>query len=320
VACNFTQWFEIFLNRCGLKYSSLACSFRQSLWLEISIAHRTRLCQIYFRDTSYLSFDLHLVSEVTKVFIVGLTTETNSTDLFGRTTVMTEILTPQCWQDFNEVMDAGIKRVLLYGFTGTGKTYTALTHNAPNGALRLICSDEMTKADLEGTWKPKAGEWHYAEGTAVKAWRTGARLVVDEGDKASGDVLGIMLNFLDSVASSSWTNPDTNEVVTPHQDFSAIITSNIEVPEMLPDALRDRFSIRININAPHPNALKMLPENLRVVANAVISAEPERRFSLRAFYDFNQLLESGLKMERACELTFGKTSAEAIIDAIRLGA
>jgi MoxR-like ATPase len=232
---------------------------------------------------------------------------------------METMATPKCWQDFQDVIDAGIKRVIVHGNPGTGKTFTALTYGVSTaGSKRLICSEEMTGSDIEGTWKPSANEWHYVEGVAVESWRTGARLVVDEGDKASGDIIGKLLNFLDSVGSSSWTNPETKEVITPHANFSAVITSNIEEPDHLPPALRDRFSVAININAPHPDALLALPQNLRVVANAVISAEPERRVSLRAFYDYATLLNV-MPMERAGELVFGATRAEAIIDAIKMG-
>ena len=96
------------------------------------------------------------------------------------------------------------------------------------------------------------------------------------------------------------------------------MTSNIEDPDDLPTALRDRFPVAININAPHPTALATLPPDLRQVASVVISAEPERRASLRMFYAFDQL-RSRLGNERAAQLTFGGERAEALIEALRVG-
>jgi MoxR-like ATPase len=226
----------------------------------------------------------------------------------------------QCWQDFFDVVNAGIDRVILFGAPGTGKTFAGLNYgNVERGAFRLICSEDMTTADVSGTWKPNGNDWKFSEGVAVQAWRAGGRLVVDEGDKASGDVQGQLLNFLDSHASSSWQNPDTLETVFPQTGFSAVITSNVEHPDDLPAALRDRFPVAIEINAPHPEALASLPPHLRTVASAVVSAEPERRVSLRGFYAYQQLLQSGLTEERSAVLTFGKIKAEAIIEAVRIG-
>jgi MoxR-like ATPase len=227
---------------------------------------------------------------------------------------------PQCWQDFADVTKAGIDRVLLYGPPGTGKTFAGLNYgNVSNGTFRLTCTEDMTSADIEGTWKPNGDKWVFAEGKAVQAWRAGGRIVVDEGDKASGDVQGQLLNFLDSVESSSWQNPDTGEIVRPAQGFSAVITSNIEHPDDLPPALKDRFPVAIEIATPHPEALLRLPEHLRTVATAVVSAEPDRRVSLRGFFAYEQLRQGGISEERSAVLAFGKEKAEGIIEAIRIG-
>jgi len=231
----------------------------------------------------------------------------------------------QCWTDFEDVIEAGIKRVILWGLPGTGKTYAGLTHAVgEGGSFRLVCSEEMTNAQVSGTWMPNGERWTFAEGMALKAWRgngqVGGRLVIDEIDKVSGDVEGELHNFTDSIASASFRNPETDEVITPLDGFSVIATTNLENPEWLKPALRDRFSTAIEINAPHPNALLQLPENLREVANAVISAEPERRVSLRAFYDYQTLLNSGMEIGRSAQLVFGKNRGEAIVEALTIGA
>jgi MoxR-like ATPase len=226
----------------------------------------------------------------------------------------------QSWQDFFDVLDAGVKRIILLGPPGTGKTYAGLHYGVPKGKepLRLICSEDMTSADLEGTWKPNGDKWVFQEGVLVQGWRQGTRVVIDEADKASGDVLGKLLGFLDSTESSSWQNPDTGEVVRPHPDFSAVITTNLEDAEDLPEALADRFPIRFVIDTPHPDALANFPQELQSVASAVISSEPERRVSLRAFYEYQRLVPK-LGEERSARIAFGQARAEGIVEALRVG-
>jgi len=226
----------------------------------------------------------------------------------------------QCWQDFHDVLDAGINKVVLYGPPGTGKTYAGLTYGlGDRPAFRLPCTEDMTDSEVRGAWMPSetgAFVWHNGQGT--RAWATGGRLVVDEVDRASGDVLSLLLAYTDSEASASVDLP-TGETIRPYDGFSAILTSNIESPDDLPTALRDRFPVALNINVPHPEALMTLPEHLRTVATAVVSAEPHRRASLRAFYAYDTLIKGGLSQERSAELTFGKVRAEAIIEALRFG-
>ena len=54
---------------------------------------------------------------------------------------MSENQMPECWQDFADVIGAGVGKVLLYGLPGTGKTYAGLKQGkTEGGAFRLICS------------------------------------------------------------------------------------------------------------------------------------------------------------------------------------
>lgn len=225
---------------------------------------------------------------------------------------------PKCWRDFDDTLSSNIKRVCLYGAPGTGKTYSALTaHLTEAGSQRLICVDDMTSAQIEGMWKPNANGWKFHEGSAVKAWRNGARLVVDEVDKASGDVLGLLLAFCDSEASAQWEHPETGEIVRPAKGFSVVLTTNSH-PNSLAEALRDRFPVCVEINEPHPDALALLPEYMREPARLLANASDDERVSLRAFHALAEL-EQALGIERAVELVMPQ-HAESIITAKKISA
>jgi hypothetical protein len=231
---------------------------------------------------------------------------------------------PQCWQDYALALQAGIDRIVLFGAPGVGKTYGALTIGGAGGAdvraERMVCTEEMTTLDITGGYLPNNdGGVSFVEGAALRAWRNGSRLIIDEGDRAGGDVLATLLAMTDTVASASFTRPDTGEVVRPANGFSAIITSNIAHPDDLPQALRDRFPVAICIDAPHPDALAALPAYVRDVAAAMVSStDPDRRASLRAFMAFAKLREAVAETD-ALRLAFGERS-ELVADALRMHA
>lgn len=228
---------------------------------------------------------------------------------------------PECWKALEDCLEAGIDRVILYGASGIGKTYGGLTiGDVSAGAFRLVCTEDMTNFDVTGGFMPNGkGGFQWLDGSAVKAWKgdgaKGARLIVDEVDKASGDVFATLLSMLDSPESASWEHPETGEVLKPHSGFSAIMTTNIENMGEIPTALADRFPIRIRINEPHPNALLRLGVDLRGYALRMADAGDDR-ISLRAFYALD-LLRKKVGMERACQLTFGSRAKE-ILDAIKV--
>lgn len=226
---------------------------------------------------------------------------------------------PECWQALEDCLNNGVDRIILYGPSGIGKTYAGLNMgNVEGGAYRLVCTEDMTNADVTGAFMPnERGTFQWNYGSAVKAWEgnglIGGRLIVDEVDKASGDVFATLLAMLDSPESATWENPENGRIHRPRPGFSAIMTTNIENMEELPTALADRFPVRIRINAPHPTALLALSPDLRTYAVRMADAG-ERRISLRAFMAFDKLRKN-LGDERAAVLTFGNR-AQSIIDAI----
>lgn len=230
----------------------------------------------------------------------------------------------QCWKDVNDVLAAGVQRILLYGPPGTGKTYAALKLGLTVGVSeRLVCTEDLTTGEITGTWMPAgAGKWQWREGPAIRAWKSnagrGGRLVVDEIDRASGDALSTLLAITDSVDSARWRNPETGQWVKPGPDFSVVMTTNVEELTDIPLALRDRFPVAIRIDRPHPHAVATLSDDLREPALNGSLGQSERRVSLRSFYAFDQL-RSQLGAERAAHLLFGESAGAAILDALSIG-
>ena len=229
---------------------------------------------------------------------------------------------PQCWQDLNDVLSAGIDRVILYGPPGTGKTYAGLRLGVNDaGAWRLVCTEDMTNFDVTGGYMPDKDGFKWSDGAALKAWRgdgiTGGRLVVDEIDKAGGDVFATLLAMTDTVDSATWWNPGTKRIEVPREGFSVVMTTNIENLEELPAALTDRFPCSIRINEPHPDSLKALDRELQEYARKMADAG-DRRISLRQFYAYSKLrVVHG--DERAASLIFG-VRVESFLDAVLVDA
>jgi MoxR-like ATPase len=228
---------------------------------------------------------------------------------------------PVCWQDVADALACGIDRMILFGPPGTGKTYAGLHQgDVVAGSHRLICNEDMTAADVTGHYKPAgADKWTWIDGSVIKAWQgdgvRGGRVVADEIDKASGDVLSLLLAMFDTAESASWEHPETGRIIRPREGFSVVMTTNIEDMRELPTALRDRFPVAIRINTPHPDALLCLPEDLRGAAAASADADKSRRFSIRTFQAFAKLRENGMDVERAARMTFGPRASD-ILDAI----
>lgn len=229
----------------------------------------------------------------------------------------------QCWNDLDLALGAGLDRILLYGPPGTGKTFYALTnhlyHADPSGdtrrrdAYRVLCSPDMTTADVDGLWRPAKDEWKFVTGAALRAWQHGDRLILDELDQASGDVLTALLLICDSDGSAVREHPETGAKLRPAPGFQIIATTNAERMSDLPDALVDRFPVRININEVNPAAIALLPSDLRAVATAYSNRDHDR-YSLRSFFAFDKL-RGKLGLDTAARLVF-PDEARAITEAM----
>ena len=120
-----------------------------------------------------------------------------------------------------------------------------------------------------------------------------------------------------SIAGITLNNRE-KETVRPAEGFQVIATSNAD-PESLPQAVKDRFPIAINIDNIHPTALEKFPEQWRDVINDTSTIDDEHeRISIRKWLEFFKLTEEqGMNMDTAGVLVFGDRSEE-LLDAIKL--
>lgn len=220
-----------------------------------------------------------------------------------------------CWDLVNAVLPLAT-RLLLYGPPGTGKTWQGLTGGLRSAqeVFSITLTEDTPAAELRGHYVPVDGRFVWRDGPALAAWRAGARLVVNELDHASGDVLTFLLAILDDHEMARVTLP-TNETVRPADGFSVVATMNGD-PDTLPAPLRDRFPIALEVNAVHPGALQALNPDIQKAARDTVALPAERRISIRAWQAFGQL-RPALGEELATRVVFGQRAGD-VLDALKL--
>lgn len=168
------------------------------------------------------------------------------------------------WDDI-EIVLRKTKRVIIRGVPGVGKTTTPILAAHKDGLpfYTVTLTEDMSPQECVGHWMPKGGghfEWH--DGPFAMAWRgnggNGGVLIINEITKASGSVLTELYNFLDDESIAYKTLP-SGEMIKPGKDFRVVATTN-DPFDLLPEALYNRFEGRFEINKPHPDATKRLPE------------------------------------------------------------
>jgi len=197
-----------------------------------------------------------------------------------------------CWELAEQVI-GNADRVLLYGVPGTGKSYQATLYNLQDKqeVVSTTLTEDGSAMELRGHFIPNDnGSMSWLNGTAINAWLKGARFVVNEIDHASSDVLTFLYSILDDKEFAGMTLPNKEQdFVKPKKDFNVVATMN-GLPDTLPDALADRFPIKINIDKIHPSALKKIPKKYRDVCEAMsLITDSDRRTSIRSWAEFNRL-------------------------------
>ena len=222
------------------------------------------------------------------------------------------------WELFNKVIGNSV-RILLYGIPGTGKTYQATKVNVPQGkeVYSTTLTIDSTASEMIGHYIPnELGTFDWNDGVAIKAWREGTRLVINEIDHAGPDVSSVLHAILDDADIARLTLPNKKkETVQPSQGFSVIATMN-GTPDMLPEALADRFGVKINIDSVHPDAIATLPEEYRTVYSERDGTDIPA--SIRAWKEFSKLVSAGVDLRSSATVCFGNDYAEDVVDAIEL--
>lgn len=209
------------------------------------------------------------------------------------------------------------RTTLLYGVPGTGKSFSAHKSALEDRSLfSVTLTPDTPAAELRGHYVPQGNRFVWQDGPALRAWRTGGRLVINEIDHAGGDALSFLLNCLDSPETACLTLP-TGEMVMPHPRFQAVATMNGNPEQDLPTALRDRFPVCIEINEAHPQGINGLPQDLQKAAQGtVVATDPARRLTLRAWFAF-AALRARIGADAAATAVFA-SRAKDVLDALRI--
>jgi MoxR-like ATPase len=215
-----------------------------------------------------------------------------------------------------------VRRILLHGKPGTGKTTYAMSLSPDSE--RITLTQGMFPDALLGKFLLKDGSTYWANGAATRAAIRGVPLVIDEIHKGGAELDSTLQAILDD-ESVARLNLDNGQTIEPAQGFRVIATMNGS-PDQLQDAVLDRFDIVLRADIPHTGILRRLsPESAAFIANKMAN-EPDAEqwvpaITPRRMIAFEHLRKGGIPDPLAADLVFGegqgKTVLMAIVDAAR---
>lgn len=210
-----------------------------------------------------------------------------------------------------------VRRMLLWGKRpGTGKTTAGIMLAAARKvrATVITLTDAMTASDLLGHWIPRGGEFVWHDGPITRAIReaatSGAVLVLNELDHAGPDVSNALYWLFEKGIAAQCTLP-SGETLTIGRNLSIIATMNAD-PECLPEAVRNRFQVRINVGD------NVAPALLEALPKSLASMVADGRIEAREAFAMLDLIDEGCPSGVAVEAVLGSDRAADYGDALAI--
>ena len=224
----------------------------------------------------------------------------------------------------------------VWGPPGTGKTCLVQNVAARMGreVLEFNCDGETSTESLVGKlWRNAEGEIVIKYGVAVKAWKEGKILLLNEVDRAVSDIVSSMYQFLETKRKYVNVTVGDPEVFQRSPEYCCIVTANTNGSlvdahlhagsKQMPQAFIDRFSwfprieyldrdeeVQVLVNK--TGISKDTALTLREIAEETrVSEDLEKNISTRDLLDWcENIITTGWDAYRVAKLSFLQTYTE----------
>lgn len=215
------------------------------------------------------------------------------------------------------VKSPACNRFLLYGPPGTGKTSIAFYEGREGGnkVYSITVNEDTSAQEVLGHFVVKGGSTVWHDGPAMRAWKEGAWFVVNEIGEASGPVMTALYAICDDPNIAEIMLP-SGEIVKPKNGFKFFATTN-EQPDSLPEALLDRFDVKVLADIPSPKAIAALPTSVqKIVSTSYASARAGSNSAVvtyRSAQAFGKMVDAGIDTGMAAKVVFGPTRGKEFL-------